>query len=285
MNSELLEKLSVNKKLRNSELLQKLERHPLKAALARALDAAEMFAGDAEYLSLNKDLSPRGLDNARRAKLRAAVRDNRDARGPMNELQTKLDAKRKAVAIPKFDPNDVVGFLRRQELRAALRAAANTGQRELLLDDPTFADACLEQPAALSGLQPQQIGDDKSKGNQDFILVEAVKKRRLETLFAPQLAEIKDLEKTIAEATEIFDLSLVDMKLHSGMDDRTFTEFVAPIMNRKNAPWLVKNGDAIVRVRPELKGTPQLNQPATADEIADGKFYKSESEYLADRAA
>jgi hypothetical protein len=67
---------------RNTDLLQKLERNPLKAQMARALDAAEIFAGDVENLSLNNDLSPRGRDNARRAKLRAVVRENRDARGP-----------------------------------------------------------------------------------------------------------------------------------------------------------------------------------------------------------
>jgi hypothetical protein len=52
------------------------------------------------------------------------------------------------------------------------------------------------------------------------------------------------------------------------MDDRAFNDFVAPIMTRHAAPWLAKNGDTIVRVRPELKGTPQLHQPATADEVA-----------------
>jgi hypothetical protein len=82
---------------RNTDLLQKLERNPLKAQMARALDVAEIFAGDAEYLSLDKNLSPQGRDNARRAKLRAAVRDNRDARGPVNDLKVKLEAKRALV--------------------------------------------------------------------------------------------------------------------------------------------------------------------------------------------
>jgi hypothetical protein len=112
----------------------------LRSTLAKALDLAEAFEGDVQFLALNKDLSERGRDNARRAKLRAAVRDLRDARGPINKLQKKLDAKRAAIAMPKFDPGDVVGFLRRQELRAALRSM-DTGERALTLNDPAFADA------------------------------------------------------------------------------------------------------------------------------------------------
>jgi hypothetical protein len=38
----------VHNNFRNTELLQKLERNPLKAQMARALDVAEIFAGDVE---------------------------------------------------------------------------------------------------------------------------------------------------------------------------------------------------------------------------------------------
>jgi hypothetical protein len=69
--------------LRNAQLLQQMQHHPLKATLAKALDLAEAFQGDVEYLTLNKDLSPVGRDNMRRAKLRAAVRDLRDIRAPI----------------------------------------------------------------------------------------------------------------------------------------------------------------------------------------------------------
>ena len=83
---------------RNTELLQKLARNPLKAQMARALDVSEIFSGDVEYLSLNNDLSPQGRDNARRAKLRAAVRDNRDARGPVNDLKASRRANGETLA-------------------------------------------------------------------------------------------------------------------------------------------------------------------------------------------
>jgi hypothetical protein len=214
-----------------------------------------------------------------------AVRDLRDARAPINELQGKLDAKRKAVAMPKFDPSDIVGFLRRQELRAALRMA-NAGQRTLLLEDENFADALLEQPPALSGLQPQQIGDDKDQGNQDFLLVEAAKKRRLESLFAPQFAEIEELEKTIAEANMIADIARVDLQSNSGMDSRVFAEFVKPVESKANAPWLRRDkdfdgNDRIIVVDVQN----HRGRVATEREILDGKYYPDLAAYQADRSA
>jgi hypothetical protein len=80
--------------IRNSQLLQRVQAHPLRSSLAKALDIAEAFAGDVQFLQLDKNLSPQGRDNARRTKLRAAIRDLRDARAPVDEMQKKLDAKR-----------------------------------------------------------------------------------------------------------------------------------------------------------------------------------------------
>lgn len=275
--------------LRNAQLLQQMAAHPLRSSLAKALDIAETFAGDVEFLTLDKDLSPQGRENARQSKLRAAVRDLRDARAPINELQTKLDKKRAAISMPKFDQSDLLGFLKRQELRSALRAAANTGQRTLLLEDPIFADACLEQPAALSGLHPQHgDGDAKDQGNQDFILVEAVKKRRLETLFAQELDEITAMEETIGQANDIANIARGDLMLHSGFkDQRVFEEFVRPIEAKRNAHWLKKtldlDGNERTIVLDLAPGAP-TSRWATEREILDGKYYRDHAEYLADRA-
>ena len=273
--------------LRNAQLLKQMESHPLRSSLAKILDVAEAFQGDVEFVSGNRDLTQEGKQKAMQANLRKAVRDLRDAKVPLNELQTKLDAKRKAVAMPKFDPNDTIGFLRRQELRTALRSMENSGQRALLLEDPAFADAMLEQPPALSGLQPQQIGDDKDQGNQDFLLVEAAKKRRLESLFAPQLAEISELEGTIAEASSIVNIARNDLQLHSGIEDRrVFEEFAKPIELKTGTHWLKRdkdvNGNEVIIVI-DLEN--HRGRVATEREILDGKFYADIEAYRADRAA
>jgi hypothetical protein len=271
--------------LRNSQLLQQMQAHPLKSSLAKALDIAENFAGDVEFLRLDNNLSNAGRQNARSTKLRAAVRDLRDARAPIGELQKKLEAKRAAVSMPKFDPADVVGFLRRQELRQTMRTM-DPGPRTLLLQDPMFQDAMLEQHPALSGLQPQQIGADKSEGNQDFLLVEAAKKQRLETLFAAQIPEIDDLDKTIAEANMIADIALNDLALHSGMERPAFDEFRKPIETKVGAPWLKRSKDAAGKEIIVVIDVGSHTAPiATADQLRDGKYYRDHAEYLADRAA
>ncbi len=260
--------------IRNSQLLEQVGRHPLKAALARALDVAENFQGDVEFLRLNRDLSDQGRANAMRAKLRAAVRDLRDAKAPIVELQKKLDEKRKAVSLPKFDRTDVVGCLNRQELRAAMRTMDRGERAMVIANDPAFADAMLEQPPSLSGLLPAEK-----------LIVDNAKEQRLSALFGSELAEIEALQETIAQANMIADISRNDLKHHSEMDDRAFEEFTKPIENRQGAPWLAKSGDQVVRVRPELKGTPQLHQPATPEEVRDGVYYDSEAAYNAARAA
>jgi hypothetical protein len=140
-----------NSNLRNAQLLQQMARHPLKAHLARAFDIAETFAGDVEFLQLDKNLSDAGRQNAMQSKLRAAIRDLRDSRGPIAELQTKLDQKRKAVAMPKFDRSDDYALKLRMELRQTLKTA-DPGQRALLLEKSTYADALLETEPEASGL-------------------------------------------------------------------------------------------------------------------------------------
>jgi hypothetical protein len=267
--------------LRNAQLLQQVGRHPLRSSLAKCFDIAETFQGDIEFLQLNDGLSPKGRQDALQAKLRAAIRDLRDARAPINDLESKLEAKRKAVAMPKFDPADTLGFLRRQELRTALRTMSS-GQRALHLANPAFADAMLEMPPVLSGLHPVegQPGEDSS-------LVETTKEQRLGSLFGPQLAEISELEKTIAEANMIANLARGDLKLHSGMDDqRVFEEFVKPIETKANAPWLRRstdfNGKEIVVVIDTGGGPAKI---ATPDQVRDGRFFASLEEYQASRSA
>jgi hypothetical protein len=120
----------------------------------------------------------------------------------------------------------------------------------------------LEKNPIWSGLLPEEQ-----------FLVDAARQQRLAGLFGSEIAEIAELKGTIEEANAIADLAQVDLKLHSEMDDRTFTEFMK--QTTQAAPWLIKDGYRIVRVRPEMRGTAQLHQPATPEEIRDGVFFES----------
>jgi hypothetical protein len=274
--------------LRNAQLLQQVGGHPLKASLAKALDIAEAFAGDVEFLSLNKDLSDQGRANAMQSKLRAAVRDLRDARAPIVDLQTKLDAKRKLVSMPKFDRSDDYGLKLRMELRQTLKTTTDPGQRALLLAKPAYADALLETEPEVSGLFLAEDfkGTISPEIQRDRDTVAAAKEQRLAGLFGPELAEIEALEEVVKQANMIADIARGDLKLHSGIDDqRVFEEFVRPVEAKQNAPWLrrfVEDGREVIRVV-DLEN--HAARVATEREILDGKYYRDHQEFLADRSA
>src|SRR5258708_35168358 len=106
--------------------------------------------------------------------------------------------------------------------------------------NPAFADAMLEQPPILSGLFLAEDfkGTISPEIQRDRDIVAAAKQKRLENIFAPQLAEIDELEKTVSEANMIADLARVDLQSHSGMEPRVVGEFVKPGEAKANAPWL-----------------------------------------------
>jgi hypothetical protein len=128
----------------------------------------------------------------------------------------------------------------------------------------------LELEPEASGLLPAE----------DFI-VETAKKERLESLFAPQLAEIAELERTVAEAKAIVDVARVDLQSRSGMEWDAFEKFVKPVENRQAAPWLLRQGDRVVVVEPGA----MTYLDATPDQLRDGKYYADMQAYQRDRAA
>jgi hypothetical protein len=275
-----------NRTPRNIQLLQQIANNPFAKMVAAAFDIPADLEKDLEAVRLDRRLSPEGRKEAAEGHLRRAIRDLRDIKKPLEEYHAKTEELRAAVRMPTFDPADVIGFLRRQELRSALRSMANAGQRELLLEDPAFADAMLEQPPALSGLQPQQIGEDKSKGNQDFLLVEAAKKRRLESLFGPQLAAIAARETVESEALMIANVVRGDIAADSGLEPREFEAIAKPVESKVNAHWLRKDkdwdGNEKIYV---IDVQNHRSRIATPDEIRDGQFFANFEEYQAARAA
>jgi hypothetical protein len=274
--------------LRNAQLLKQMESNPLRSSLAKILDLAEEFKDAIEAVSDNRDLSIEGRQKAMQGHLRRAVRDLRDAKTPLNEMQKKLEQKRAAVAMPPFDKNDTIGFLRRQELRSVLRSM-NAEQRAMHLNDPSFADAMLETAPLVSGLFLAEDfkGTISPEIQRDRDIVAAAKEKRLAGMFGPQLEEIAELEKTLAEANMIADLARNDLQHNSAMDDRQFTEFVRSI--RRNAVWLKwdKDFDGNERIIVIDLANPEgpVGKPATADQIRDGVFFKDFAEYQASRSA
>jgi hypothetical protein len=89
--------------LRNAALLKQMESNPLRSSLAKILDLTEEFRDAVEAVSDDRRLTPEGKKEATQKHLRRAIRDLRDAKMPLNEMQKKLEQKRRAVAMPPFD--------------------------------------------------------------------------------------------------------------------------------------------------------------------------------------
>jgi hypothetical protein len=253
---------------RNSHLLSRVEAHPMKASLAKALDAAETYRDQHNIISNDRRLSEEGKRDASQRELRAAIRDLRDLRAPVAELQAKIDAKRKAVQMPPIDRNDGYAAGLRKELRDVLRGASVELRMQLMLD-PEYAEALLEAPAAVRLTQ------------NEIPIFEQAKAKLLDGLFTRELAQIADMEEIVKEANAVFDIARNDLVDASGFGSKRpqFEEFAKPIEMKQGAPWLRRFGETVHVVVP---GSSRA-EIATPDEIRDGKFYANIDEYKADR--
>ncbi len=259
---------------RFQSLLDRFSDHPHLDALRKLTAAADRFAAETAGVKSNADLSATGQKKAITGHLRAALRDVRDAAAPLDEMRRDLDAKRSALALPKFDKSDLSGALLRQELRSILRGMSRPEQAGLLIGDKAdaaFVDAALEQPALVSGL--------------DSALFEQVRSARLATLRGAEIDAIELLDGDVVAFESTIETVKNDIRAVSGLGAREFDALARKVEEKRSAPWLLRqihNGEeTIVVVKPGEAHYPV----ATPDEIRDGKFYKDVTEYRADRAA
>jgi hypothetical protein len=268
--------------LRYFQLLQQIEKNPLRPAVAGAFDVASDFKLDMERIGADRRLSAEGRREAMQDLVRKAVRDIRDIQKPLNEHRAKTAELRAKVQRPPYDKSDIVGAMARREMRDASRAMT-FGQRSAKLAGPTrsvaFVDALLE------------FADDPWMSGVDIFnpseleIFEAAKTERLRDFHGPLLDTIAEREAVEIEAAMVPAVARVDVQNDSGLQSREFEEVAKPIESKVGAPWLkrfTEEGREIIRVI-DL----QTNRAHTASEreILDGKFYKDLAEYQADRAA
>jgi hypothetical protein len=121
----------------------------------------------------------------------------------------------------------------------------------------------LTAPCELSGLPPDRF--------------EVLMNITREKLHGPAVAEIAELQADVDEARMCLEVATGEAQRASGI---ALDQFAKIIGNEKQgAPWLKRDGDRIVVVRPGESTYPIAN----AAEVATGRFYTSESEYWADR--
>src|ERR1700730_5437609 len=105
--NERVTKMTTN--LKYFQLLQRIEKNPLRPKVAAAVDIVTDFALDAEAVGLDRRLSPEGKRDKAQGNLKKALRDLRDTRKTaLDEHHAKTEAMRAAVKRPAFDKSDVV---------------------------------------------------------------------------------------------------------------------------------------------------------------------------------
>jgi hypothetical protein len=270
--------------LKYFQLLQQIEKNPLRPKVAAAVDIVTDFALDAEAVGLDRRLSPEGKRDKAQGNLRKALRDLRDARKTaLDEHHAKTESMRAAVQRPAFDKSDVVAAMNRRELRDASRAMS-FGQRAALLSGPTrdkdFVDAVLEQAAWVSGINAYDPGE--------LALYEGAKAERLRDLHGPLLDAIAERDAVESEAQMILDVVRVDIQNYSRLESREFESEVKAVENGINAHWLKRDKDingneVIIVLVPEGGGF--RGQIASPDQVRDGHYFQNHEEYQASRVA
>ena len=131
-----------------------------------------------------------------------------------------LKAQRDALGLPKIDRCDMVGELRRQELRAYVRGL-DMADRMKAAFDPEIADAQFDAPRALSGL-PAEI-------------FEQAKQQRIRDLHGPKLEELQSIEDVYACASGMAGAARHAIFEKSGLTPDGFTALLRPHAGLFNA--------------------------------------------------
>jgi hypothetical protein len=210
----------------------------------------------------------------------ATLKRGRDA---ITAARREVAAQREKVKLQPVDKMDVVGFLRRQEMRQHLRAMTNDDRNAYVARHKSDADlalAIVELPAEFSGA----LDADRTQ------LID----RALEAQWGGALAELRELEQAIAiaetaiaaaDSEVIAEIGPVSKGLDAWgkpilapLTAAEFSERVADAEQRVGAPWLRKfseNGADVVRRFEYRPGTNGAWVDATDDDLSVGVFYEN----------
>jgi hypothetical protein len=257
--------------LKYFQLMQQIEKNPLRPMAAPAFDIASDFRRDMEELEQNRKWSPEGRRDEAQKHLRKALRDLRDMQKPLDEYRSKTATMSAVAKRPPIDKGDFVAALARRELREASRAM-KFGQRTMRMTgarrSTAFLDAILEFED-----DPWMSGIDIDNPNE-LEVYELAKRERLRDFHGPlldQIAERDSMEKEVRDL--IIAVARGDIQNDSGLESRDFEALARPIETRQGAPWLRKEKDFDGNERVIVIDVQNhRSRVATEREILDGKF-------------
>jgi hypothetical protein len=261
--------------LRYYQLLQQIEKNPLRKAVAPAFDIADDFRRDMEELGQNRKWSPEGRQDEAQKHLRRAIRDLRDLqKTALDEFRAKTAAMNASKKLATYDKPD---SLDRWKLRD--RSINMTfGQRSMRMTGPhrdeAFRDAVLEFAPWVSGFD--EFNPD------DLKLYEDAKQERDRALNGQLQDTIADREAAVKEVVDlVINVARGDIQSDSGLQSRDFEALARPIETRQNAPWLTSDRKQVIEIDRDGKAS---YHPASVDEARDGKVF-NEAEFRASLTA
>ncbi|MEW6630320.1 MAG: hypothetical protein AB1440_05580 [Pseudomonadota bacterium] len=249
---------------RTQQIVSRIRDEKLREAAAACLAVADRFRARADAIKGDPSFTQIGRDKA----LQDEATKNflpglKAASQPIARALAEANQARAAISLPAPDKSDIAGALERQEIRAFVRAMEHGDRISLLFGtvDERIVDAVLSAPGALSGLSDELFGKIR-----DLVV---------ERRHGDQVAKIREAEETAEAAQAALQVAQNDIKAATGLSDAAFEQ-----LQKMNTftPWLVRDGDKVLKVIPGQGSYPL----ASADEIATGKFYTNSAEYLRD---
>ncbi|GAB4140307.1 MAG: hypothetical protein Tsb0016_07410 [Sphingomonadales bacterium] len=224
--------------------------------IERAVDAFDAFVSKTRS---NKELTPEGQTAAiRRFAEGGLIPVVRDAERAIASAQKALDGERKSIGHPAYDKTDIVSALQRAELRSYLASLSPAEALAKALENSDFADAFLEQPPELSGLNVEAVNTVLKSINSDaFNEIEQAEEelariknvagegRRFiaETGFASDENETNKWIEKVSDTPEESALKIVQQYGPTGIDGETVMRALG------HTDWESQTGQAIYKLR------------------------------------
>ena len=229
----------------------------LRDAVSRMLDVAENFAAKALKIDGSKELTVLGKQEQVRAAAPDALSAFADAYASVQSMRNDVDARWRAIKSTTYDPNNAAAAIERAEIRTYVRSLDPVNRVVLAETTPDrrILEAMLSAPAELSGL----TGPNMEQA------AERMARRYLTFLNASEVEALEQDEVVLEAADAVAIIARNDILQTAGI-----SEAEAQTLTKTSAPWLQKQGDIIVRVRP---GEEPLYAPATPQEIASGHYF------------
>jgi len=188
----------------------------LEAAYLAGLDAVDRAYARRKEIEATKKFAPAGvrdeLGRFAKDELAAPLRRHWHT---VQRAKAELAQRRAKIRLKEPDPSDVIGEMRRAEIRAWLRSLPNDEERVRVVSrgDKQIQDAVLHAPEAMSGVP---------RSTRQFLM-----DRRLREEFGAEIDQVIEMEQAIERAERSVDLSRVEVRELISSD--VFDHIVKPV--------------------------------------------------------